>query len=491
MEKIYLVIDIGASSGRHMIIIKQDDIFIDEIYRFNHDSYEKEGYLYWSHTKLFKEIKTGIKIAIKKYPKLKSIGIDAWGVDYTYIDKSGNIIRDPISYRDNRGSTISDKLHQIISADDLYQKTGIQYMHFNTIYQLYHDTLYFKNDIKNADKIVMIPDLIGYYLTKEIALEYTNFSTTNLMDIRTHQPIDLIDKLNIPKNIFPNIVKPGNFLGYLDVFKDSELKHKKIKVFNVCSHDTASAYASIKKEKGVAILNVGTWSLLGTNVDEPILNEIAKNNNFTNEAGIQGTRFLKNVMGMWIVNKLKEKWEKKGHKLTFKKIEKKALLSEPYQCFIDPDDNIFHQSNDVVENIRNYCINTKQKPPQTIGQIMRVVYESLAFKYRYVLEKMEESIGYSIHKIIMLGGGSRSEMLRELTAKITERSVFIGPAEATTLGNGIVQMLANKEINDLSETQDCLSKHFLKVKREKLEEDDKNAYQRFLKIINGEIKDGH
>lgn len=487
MEKIYLAIDIGASSGRHMIIIKQDDIFIDEIYRFNHDSYEENGYLYWSHKKLFEEVKKGIKIAIKKYPKLKSIGIDTWGVDYTFIDKNGNILRDPISYRDNRGLTVSDKLHQIISADDLYQMSGIQFMHFNTIYQLYHDTLYFPEDIKKAYKMVMIPDLIGYYLTKEIAMEYTNFSTTNLMDVKTGEPIEVIEKLNIPKHIFPNIVKPGNFLGYLDVFKSSDLKHKEIKVFNVCSHDTASAYASIKQEKGVAVLNVGTWSLLGANVDEPILNQSAKNNNFTNEAGIQGTRFLKNIMGMWIVNHLKDKWETEGHKLTFKNLEKKALLSEPYRCFIDPDEQIFHQSNDMVKNIQDYCIRTKQNPPETIGQIMRCVYESLAFKYRYVLEKMEETIGYPIHKIVMLGGGSRSDMLNELTAKVTERSIFIGPAEATTLGNGIVQMLANKDVADLSEIQDCISKHFLEIKREKLEDEDVEAYQRFLKIIKGEI----
>ena len=209
----------------------------------------------------------------------------------------------------------------------------------------------------------MIPDLIGYYLTNEIALEFTNFSTSNLMDVKTHKLIDGIEQIGIPKSIFPDVVKPGNLLGYLDIFKSAELKHKKIKVFNVCSHDTASAYASIKKQRGAAILNVGTWSLLGTITDKPVLNDKAKINNFTNEAGIQGTRFLKNIMGMWIMNQLKQKWESEGQKLTFKILEK-ALLSTPYQSFIDPDDPVFSQPNDMALNIQNYCKQTGQIIPK-------------------------------------------------------------------------------------------------------------------------------
>lgn len=486
MENIYLAIDIGASSGRHMIITKQDDIFLDEVYRFEHGFYQKDGHLFWSYKNLFEEVKRGIKMAIRKYPKLKSIGIDTWGVDYTYIDKTGKIIRDPISYRDDRGKFIKEELNQFINDEDLYRKTGIQYMHFNTIYQMYHDTIYFKKDINKAYKMLMIPDLIGYYLTQQIALEYTNFSTSNLMHIDTHAPIDEIQKLSISKSLFPSIVKPGNLLGYLDIFAPEELKHKKIKVFNVCAHDTASAYASIKKEKGTAILNVGTWSLLGTIIDKPVISEKSKMNNFTNEAGIEGIRFLKNIMGMWIMNQLKQQWESEGQKLTFKILEKKALLSTPYKCFIDPDDPIFNQKDHMQENIQNYCRKTNQEVPESIGETTRCIYESLAFKYRYVLEKLETTIGYPIHKIIILGGGAQSKMLSELTAKITQRAIFIGPIEATVLGNSVVQMLANGDINHINEAQDSIAKHFLKVKQQTVEAKDLNAYKRFLKLIDGE-----
>lgn len=486
MKNVYLAIDIGASSGRHMIVTKQNDIFLDEIYRFENNFYEKEGHFFWSHKRLFEEVKKGIKLAIKKYPTLKSIGIDTWGVDYTYINKDGKIIRDPISYRDTRGLTVKDELYKVIPKDKLYNQTGIQYINFNTIYQMYHDTLHFKEDIKQAHKMLMFPDLIGYYLTNEIALEYTNFSTTNMMDVKSSKAIKDIEKLGIAKKLLPNIVKPGNFLGYLDIFEATELKHKKIKVFNVCSHDTASAFASVKKEKGVAILSAGTWSLLGTITDEPILNKKAKENNFTNEAGIQGTRFLKNIMGMWIINQCKLKWESGGQRLTYKALEKKALLSKQYKCFIDPDAAIFNNKDNMPLNVQTYCRETNQEVPETIGEITRTVYESLAFKYRYVLERLEETLGYPIHKIIMIGGGTQSNMLNELTRKLTQREVEIGPIEATVLGNSIVQMLANQDIDSISEGQDLISKHHTKVNSKVFDSNDELAYSRFLKLIDGE-----
>jgi len=197
-------------------------------------------------------------------------------------------------------------------------------------------------------------------------------------------------------------------------------------------------------------------------------------------------RLLKNIMGMWIMNQLKQQWESEGQKLTFKILEKKALLSTPYKCFIDPDDPIFNQKDHMQENIQNYCRNTTEEVPETIGDITRCIYESLAFKYRYILEKLESTIGYSIDKIIILGGGSQSKMLSELTAKLTQRMVFIGPIEATVLGNSIVQMMANNDINHISEAQDHIAKHFLKVKQHTVETKDIDAYKRFLKLIDGE-----
>lgn len=487
METIYLAIDIGASSGRHIIITKQDDIFLDEVYRFKHDYHKLDGHLYWPYDNLIKEVKEGIKLAIKKYPKLKSIAIDTWGVDYTYIDKEGLIIRDPMSYRDPRGEKIVEDLYQVINKTDLYLKTGIQFMNFNSIYQIAHDLKHFKADVDKANKLLMMPDLIGYYLTGEMALEYTNFSTTNMMNAISNAPITELEALGIKSDLLPKIVKPGNLLGYLDIFSADELKHKKIKVFNVCSHDTASAYASVKKEKGVAVLNSGTWSLLGTMTDKPIINELAMQNNFTNEAGIEGTRFLKNIMGMWIINQCKNQWASEGQKLTYKTIEKKALSSDAYSCFINPDDAMFNSSDNMPLKIQTYCKSTNQSVPKTVGEITRCVFESLAFKYRYVLERLEETLGYKLDKILMIGGGTQSNMLNELTSKLTQREVIIGPVEATVLGNAIVQMLANGDITELKEGQDLISRHHTKVDRQPFDKTDEKAYKRFLKIIKKDV----
>lgn len=486
MESIYLAIDIGASSGRHIIIRKQDDIFLDEIYRFEHNFYERSGHFFWSQSELLEHVKTGIRLAIKKYPKLKSIGIDTWGVDYTYIDKNGEILRDPISYRDDRGKLVTDDLYEIINKDDLYRKTGIQYLQFNTIFQMYHDTKYFKEDIKKAHKMLMIPDLIGYHLTQSMALEYTNFSTTNMMDLKTKKVIDDIESLGISKKMFPQVVKPGHLLGYLNIFKPEDLKHKKIKVFNVCSHDTASAFASIKKEKGVAVINTGTWSLLGSIIDQAVTSEKAKNNNFTNEAGIQGIRFLKNIMGMWIINRCKKHWELEGDMLTFKTLEKKALLAKPYKCLIDPDADVFNQKDNMPLTIQTYCRDTNQEIPESIGEIARCVYESLALKYKYVIEKLEDTLGYQMDKILIIGGGTQSKIHNEFTTKITQKDVYVGPIEATVLGNSIVQMLANGDIESLEEGQDLIYNHLIKIEKKEFDIDDYNAYEKFKKLVHKE-----
>lgn len=479
MAENYLSIDLGASSGRMMIVQKESDIFIEEISRFDHHIYEDDGHLFLSFKKLMIDIKDGIDKAIKKYTHIKSIGIDSWAVDYSFIDSKGKLLRDPIFYRDKRGYRASTLLHKIIDKNLLYQKTGIQYLPFNTIYQLYDDVLNYPLYIENAHFMLMIPDLVNYYLCGEAAVESTNFSTTGFVDVHTHLPIETLKRLNIKSNLFPKRVHPGHMLGYLNYTNIA--KYNKIKVINVASHDTASAFASIKKEKQTLILNSGTWSLLGTILDKPHISKLSQAYNFTNELGMQGIRFLKNLMGMWMLNQCKKQWDIE-EKQSYGMIEKMAGTAQAYQSFIDPDHSMFQKSDQMINSIQKFCQLTNQNIPKTISEIARTIYDSLAFKYKYTITILEKILGYKFNKMIMIGGGTQSMLLNQLTAKVTQKEVYIGPIEATVLGNALVQMLANKDIDTLEEGQMMLYQNHRKLDAIPYTSEDQLAYERFLKI---------
>lgn len=451
MEKQYLAIDIGASSGRAMIVTYLEHrISYYELHRFKNIIYEKDQKLFWDFKHLMREINFAIDDAISKYPQLKSVGIDTWGVDYGYIDYDLKLIEDPRCYRDIRNKDAFLEVYKHITKENLYKKTGIQYLPFNTIYQLQDDLMHEDSMIAKAKHILLIPDLIAFHLTHTLATDITNASTTNLLDAKTKTWItgSHLDHL-IHK--FPPFIKPGQCYGYIE-------KHN-LPVIATCSHDTASAFASISKVRQQAIISSGTWSLIGILLQNPILSKKSYNLNFTNELGyLNQTRYLKNVMGLWIINQIKEDLHNDGLSYDYVELEKLAMSSTPFAYFLDPDDPMFIEKGHMINRVKTYFVKTNQKETHDIKHILRAVYEGLAFKYRMILDDIEILTKKKINEIIIIGGGNQSCLLNQFTANLTKRHVIIGPTEASVLGNALLQMIYFNDVSSAKEGHNIILK---------------------------------
>ena len=411
-----LAIDLGASSGR-AIIGEYDgrDIKLQEIHRFSNDPVKVSGHIHWDILRLFHEIKQ----AIKKAGDIDSIGIDTWGVDYGLIDKSGSLISNPYHYRDVRNDD-AKKL-------GIYGTAGIQYMQFNTVYQLQ------KENLTYADKLLLIPDLLCYFLTGNMRMEYTNASTTNLLDARTHElSEDILNTINVPRSLFPPMIRCGEIYGFLTEDICAELNVRSVPVVAVGSHDTASAIASIPDTgDDFAYISCGTWSLFGTLCDEPILTEKAREMNFTNELGVDfRIRFLKNIMGLWLIQEIRREYD-----TTFAALSEAAQGAEAFRYIIDPDDAAFIGMGDMTGRIHSAV-----GRELTMAETARCIYDSLALKYKKTLDDLADITGKRFRKLYMLGGGVKDKFLCSLTERTCEIPVMIGSDEATALGNIFVQV---------------------------------------------------
>lgn len=481
MKSKYLSIDIGASSGRAIVIIvDKDKIQIDEVYRFLNETLSIDDKLYWNFDQLISEVKKGISKSYEKHPDVKSIGIDTWGVDYGLIDRAGNLIGQPRCYRDDRNHRAKDNFHQDYDASTLYRLTGIQQLPFNTIYQLYDD---YSNKVlfNQISHILLLPNLIGYALTGQMATELTNASTTSMLNANTKTWISDPTIVQDFTSKFPNLVKPATLLGTLNAIPGLP----PLPVINICSHDTASAFVSTRLSEEQVLISSGTWSLIGTNLSKPNLSETSMDLNFTNELGMNNqTRFLKNVMGMWILNETKKLLELNHKPLSFFDIEKKAISSKPMTAFIDPDDAIFMGPGNMVDKIHKFLNETNQPIPKTDGELLRIIYESYAFKYRYTIDNMQKILKKPLTEIVIIGGGNQSKFLNQMTANYTHRKVITGAKEATVLGNGLVQMLYFKDIKTIKKGQTMIQKSFETHSYEvSYCVDCDEGYQRFLSII--------
>lgn len=481
MKSKYLSIDIGASSGRAIVIIvDKEKIQIDEVYRFLNETLFIDDKLYWNFNQLIAEVKKGILLSYEKYPDLKSIGIDTWGVDYGLIDFDGNLIGQPRCYRDDRNHQAKAQFHQVYDSKLLYRSTGIQQLPFNTIYQLFDD--YSNKELFNQTKhILLLPNLIGYFLTGQIATELTNASTTSMLNANTKTWISEPSIIQAFTSKFPNLVKPATMLGTLNSIPGLP----PVPVINICSHDTASAFVSTRLSEEQVLISSGTWSLIGTNLSKPNLSEASMDLNFTNELGMNHqTRFLKNVMGMWILNETKKSLELNQKSLSFFDIEKKAISSKPMTAFIDPDDAIFMGPGHMIDKIHKFLEETNQRIPKTEGELLRIIYESYAFKYRYTIDNMQKILKKPLTEIIIIGGGNQSKFLNQMTANYTKRKVITGAKEATVLGNGLVQMLYFKDIKTIKKGQTMIQKSFENHTYEaNYCVDCDEGYERFLSII--------
>ena len=446
----YLAIDIGASSGRHMLCsLQNNQIYLEEIYRFENHVELKNGHYYWNIDYLFGEVVAGIKECVKHNKIPTTLGIDTWAVDYVLLDELGHRIDDVYAYRDNRVDSFikPDKI------EELYMKTGVQYQKFNTIYQLASD-----DELRKTRTLdfLMIPDYLNYLLTGKKVNEYTNMSTTQLLDIQTSKlSKELLDFCQTDVEIFQDIVMPGTSLGSLS--KDMrKVIGADIEVIVPCTHDTGSAYMAAIEDKSI-ILSSGTWSLLGIETMQPIVTLESMNANFTNEGGYQQRyRFLKNIMGLWIIQEVSRNLDEK---YSFAKLVELARQDQ-FAGIFDVNDERFLKPESMIFEIKHYFQERHETPPQTVGQIASCVYHSLAYGYKKAIEELEMITKQTYPVINIIGGGCQNQLLNEMIAEMTGKKVVAGPVEATALGNILAQLIQQKVVNDLCEGRALIKKSF-------------------------------
>ncbi|XFA98602.1 rhamnulokinase family protein [Candidatus Izemoplasma sp. B36] len=440
-----VTIDLGAGSGRIMLYdYINESLKHQEIHRFSKYVVGKAGSETWDISKIIKEIKVGL-LKIKKagYQRNLSIGIDTWGVDFGLLDKKGNLIANPFHYR-NKIFSNTRQVHDIITFGDLYQRTGVQYMKFNTIYQIVTIKNMYPEMYELADRLLLIPDLIIYFLTKEISTEYTVASTTGLLNLNKKDwDWEIIDDLSLKRNLFTKIIMPGEKKSFLDKAISNELGLTNCFIYSVASHDTASAVLGTPLRKNEAFLSCGTWSILGVVENKPIINQSAIENNFSNEGNFDGNqRFLKNIVGFWILQETKRDWEKQNHILKYENITKKVARINSKNQYIDSDADIFHHSGDMISKINDYLKITNQKNADEINELVRIILESLALNFNDKCVLLEETINKRIDIIHIIGGGAKNEVFCQFTANATGKIVYSGPEEATATGNAIMQLLS-------------------------------------------------
>lgn len=447
-----LAFDFGASSGRAMLAVFQDGkITTEEIHRFSNDPVPVNGVLYWDVLRLYHEIRTAITLAVNR-GGFDAIGIDTWGVDFGMLDKKGNLLCNPVHYRDQRTNSMPEEVWELVSKEEIYRHTGIQFMRFNTIYQLYYLATREPELLERCETILQMPDLFAYFLTGVRKGERTNASTTNLYNPVTRDwDRELCGKLGIPERILPDLIDAGESYGTLRPELCEELGCQPVPVIAVGTHDTASAVVSAPAaEKDFVYISCGTWSLFGIENEQPVINEESAQANFTNEVGYDSTiRFLKNIMGLWLIQESRRQWKREGQDVSFNQLEQEALASKPFASFIDVDHPYFESPGNLPGNVVRYCRETGQEVPQTRGEIMRCIYQSLAMKYRYTFENLQRLTGRKYHAIHVLGGGIKDGLLCRMTAAACGVEVLAGPAEATVTGNIAVQLIHLGEIEDL------------------------------------------
>lgn len=486
MKKI-LSFDFGASSGRAMIAeYDGKKISMQEIHRFSNDPVIVNGTMYWDVLRLFFEIKSGITKAVNN-GGFDAVSIDTWGVDFGMLDKNGNLLANPVHYRDKRTEGMIEEVEKTVSKEELYKLSGTQCMRINTLYQLMYLKLNQPELLERTEKILLMPDLFAYMLTGEIKDEASIASTTNVFDpYKRDWNFELIRKLGLPERIFAPIVESGSVYGMLSDDICEELGCKKVPVIAVAGHDTASAVAATPSDSDDFVyISCGTWSLFGIESPKPIISDEAAALNFTNEGGYGGkTRFLKNIMGLWLIQESRRQWKREGEDVGFDTLEKEALEAEPFKCFVDVDDPSFETAGNLPKRVMQFCERTGQYVPQNRGEIMRCIYQSLAMKYKYTFECLEKLGGRKYNSINILGGGIKDKLLCRLTADACNVKVIAGPTEATVMGNIAVAYTALGEIENLKEIRSVVTASTDLKYYEPTDSDawDK-AYKDYLKIL--------
>jgi rhamnulokinase len=479
----YLAIDIGAGSGR--IIHGSFDgsvLVLNETYRFTNNMTEENGRFGWDVEGLFAEILMGLRASVGFMPELPdSIGIDTWGCDYVLLDGNNQITAPVTAYRDSRTDGLMEKFFELIPQSEIYAKTGIQFMQFNTLYQLWAAAQ--NGELANAKHFLMVPDYLNFRLTGIKANEYSNATTTQILNCKTQDwDKELINTIGADENIFTKPLLPGKVLGPLLESIQEESGLPEIPVILPATHDTGSAVAAVPaKGKDWAYISSGTWSLMGIETEEATCSNLALDYNFTNEGGVSGTyRLLKNIMGLWIVRGLKKSFK---NEYSYNDLENMAREAIPFEFFIDANDTSFLNPDNMITAIDKYCIATGQNTPQSDGAYVRCAMEGLGFLYRETLEQLRDIQDQEINRIHVIGGGCQDKLLCQITADATGLPVLAGPCEGTAAGNLIVQAIALGHIKDLAEARKVIADSFeikTYIPNEKADWD--SAWQTFKKF---------
>ena len=431
-------VDLGASSGRVMAgRVSGSAVTLHEVHRFSNEPVTAAGTLYWDILRLYAEVKRGLRAAAREFP-LASAGIDSWGCDYGLLDETGALIGNPVHYRDAR----TDGVKLPIPAAELYAVAGIQHLPFNTIYQL--AAAAGTPALAAARTLLLIPDLLAYWLTGVAGAEVTNVSTMSLLDVTTGEwSVDVIDRVGLPRAIFPSLRRPGEVIGPVCALPEEQWPSS-APLIAVGSHDTASAVVAVPASgRDFAYISSGTWSLVGMELDRPVLTEASRLANFTNEAGVDGTvRYLRNVMGLWLLQESIRAWERAGKQLSLENLLADAARIPPLRAVVDPDDPVFLHPGDIPAHLAEACRRTGQPPPRDEAETVRCILDSLALAYRYAIRQAQELSGRHADVLHIVGGGARNTLLCQLTADACDLPVVAGPAEGAALGNVLVQARA-------------------------------------------------
>jgi len=488
-KRYFLGFDLGASSGRAMLgTLSNGKLELTEIHRFINQMQLINGHYFWNIFSLFNELKTGLRKCVKEYGiQPESIGIDTWGVDFVHLSKEGLILSLPFAYRDSRTNTSMDDLFQLVPKEEVYAQTGIQFMQFNSLFQLFSMVKDQSSLLEITDSILFMPDALNYLFSGVKKSEFSIASTSQMIVPGTCTwNVELLEKAGIPTNILNEIILPGTNLGTILPDVASETGSKQVPVIAVAAHDTGSAIVSVPCTEGNFVyLSSGTWSIMGIESPDPIISEQTAQLNFTNEGGVEGTtRFLKNIMGMWLIQEVQRIWEAEGTKYSWPEMVEMARKSEPFKFLINPDDSMFLNPRDMTQAVRDFCYQTAQGTPQNHGETIRCIYDSLALKYRYTLEQIKDVTNQPVDVIHIIGGGANNHFLNQLTADATGLRVIAGPTEATAIGNIMVQAKSLGYVGSLTEIRQIVANSFELVQfipSAELDWDD--AYNRYLRIM--------
>ncbi|WP_113673984.1 rhamnulokinase [Vallitalea guaymasensis] len=482
-----LAFDFGASSGRGIIgELKDNKIILKEVHRFENEPVKLRNHLQWDFLRLVYEIKKCLIKCKNDGEDIKSIGIDTWGVDYGLIDGDGELITSPFHYRDSRTDNMTNKCFEFISKEELIRLSGIDCNQYNTIYQLLAETETASSRLEDAQTMLLMPDLFNYILTGVKKAEYTIATTTQLYNYHKNDwNYDLIDRVGLPSRIFPEIIQPGHEIGNITDDIKEELDIDDCKVISVGSHDTSSAIAAIPAiEEDFIFIATGTWVMVGVENEGILVNETTQNYGLSNEGGVGGkVNLLKNIMGLWLIQESKRQWNKDGIDIGFGEMVEEGLKAKT-TSIINPDHKLFYAPSDMPNKIKRFCEESGQPVPETIGEIVRVIEESLALTIKYTIEGIEKTTNKRYNTIHMFGGGIQDKLLCQLVANATGKEVITGPKEATSMGNILLQAIGLGEIENIKQGREIV-RNSIEIARYVPEDntdlDDK--YNKYLEII--------